>query len=91
MAILFFRIFYPKSSYSQRLATTDQRGRKPGLGSNPFTREGISPLLQVNIELAIPNIELKPNLEECQSVINDAIRSILSRFLIKLLIIKSLA
>jgi len=37
-----------------------------------LTREGMSPLLVTNVELAIPNIELKPNLEEMQAAINEA-------------------
>ena len=69
-----FRIFYPKSSYSQRIAQSDQPGLKSQVSANPLARKGMAPLLQLNIDLAIPHVELKPNLEECQSVINDAIR-----------------
>uniref|UniRef100_H2YUI8 AAA+ ATPase domain-containing protein n=1 Tax=Ciona savignyi TaxID=51511 RepID=H2YUI8_CIOSA len=39
-------------------------------------REGMAPLLVSNVELAIPNVELKPNLEEAQSAINETARCI---------------
>ena len=45
-------------------------------GNMLLTREGMSPLLVVSVELAIPNVELKPNSEECQAGINEVARCI---------------
>lgn len=62
MLSLVGRLFYPKSSYSE--------GKK----ESSRTKDGISPLLTSNIELVIPNVELKPNLEEIQSALLEAAR-----------------
>ncbi|XP_077975281.1 dynein axonemal heavy chain 8-like [Styela clava] len=63
------RVFYPKSSYS--------RGMGSKAKTDEFTgKEGIAPLLNANIELAIPNVELRPNLEEIQAALNDAAKCV---------------
>lgn len=56
-------MFYPKSSYS--------RGSTGGEDKTFSKRAGVSPLLTANIELSIPNVELRPNLEEIQTALND--------------------
>ncbi|XP_078482966.1 dynein axonemal heavy chain 8 [Ciona intestinalis] len=67
------RVFYPKSAYGRRM--TGQLTNAP-TGSIQLVREGMAPLLVSNVELAIPNVELKPNLEEVQSAINETARCI---------------
>uniref|UniRef100_F6PHB9 AAA+ ATPase domain-containing protein n=1 Tax=Ciona intestinalis TaxID=7719 RepID=F6PHB9_CIOIN len=70
---LILRVFYPKSAYGRRMS--DQLTNAP-TGSIQLVREGMAPLLVSNVELAIPNVELKPNLEEVQSAINETARCI---------------
>ena len=54
------RVFYTKPTYS----VNGQKDEKPGL----------VPLLETSIELRIPNVELKPSLDEIQSAVNECAR-----------------
>lgn len=60
-----FRLFYPKSSYSHGKESSKEPNK---------TKERVAPLLTSNIELVIPNVELKPNLEEIQSALLECAR-----------------
>ena len=53
-------MFYTKPTYS----VNGQKDEKPGL----------VPLLETSIELRIPNVELKPSLDEIQSAVNECAR-----------------